>query len=121
VRWDEAKFGPLPEEAENYQLGEDRSDFSDEWNAGYEAARDLADAAIAALADKLANSIEWGRIEQKRKQEAEEREHDAIVRAEQAEAEPRRWSAAGTAGTRDASYTSEAPASSAISHGKEEN
>ena len=39
-----------PEEAENYQLGEDRSDYSDEWNAGYEAARDLADDMALALA-----------------------------------------------------------------------
>jgi hypothetical protein len=68
----------------------------EEYNAYVGAAdghvtRDLADAAIAELQDKLDRAQEYARIEVKRKNEAVEREAAAIERAEKAEAEARKW------------------------------
>jgi len=82
VNWPES-LGPMPEAVRAWE--EHRSLAGCETETGLRILIAKADAAIEALKNQLVKSVEWGRIEQKRKQEAEEREHNAIVRAEQAE------------------------------------
>ena len=77
MNWPDS-LGPMPEAVRELQSYRE-SNHVRLWEEPYLAA-------IEALKNRLVKSIEWGRIEQKRKQEAEEREHNAIVRAEQAEA-----------------------------------
>ena len=109
MNWPEP-LGPMPEAVrdwedecrrhrENRKLRKTRpDDFLRGVDQGFAYFVSLADAAVAALTTKLARSIEWGRIEQKRKQEAEGREHDAIVRAERAEARTKALECCGNCG-----------------------